>query len=277
MKRTWAKNSIRDRISGSIYPILSILAILILWECLSRFEIVPRFMLPTPGDTVRAFIGDFSLLMAHSKVTLIETLVGTVTGIAIGFFAAVLMDRWAPAYKSMYPLIVLTQTIPAVAIAPLLVLWFGYEMTPKIILIVMITFFPIVIGTLQGFRSADPDAINLMRSMGATRWQIFRHIKFPGALPNFFAGLKITVAYAVVGAVLAEWLGGYAGLGVYMTRVKKSFAYDKMFAVIFLICIISLLLIWLVSVIQKRCMPWEHIDEGNGISERKQRTDEADA
>lgn len=269
MKQRATHNSIGNRFTGNIYPILSILVILILWECLSRFEIVPSFMLPTPGQTIQAFVHDFGLLMAHSKVTLIETLVGTVTGITIGFFSAVLMDRWDPAYKAMYPLIVLTQTIPAVAIAPLLVLWFGYEMTPKIILIVMITYFPIVIGTLEGFRSADPDAINLMRSMGASRWQIFRHIKFPGALPNFFSGLKITVAYAVVGAVLAEWLGGFAGLGVYMTRVKKSFAYDKMFAVIFLICIISLLLIWLVSVLQKRCMPWEQVDE---VSERKARS-----
>ena len=243
--------------TNNIYPIISILVILALWECLSVFEIVPNFMLPSPQQTVMAFVEDFPLLMSHLKVTLVETLVGTVTGISIGFLAAVLMDRWDPAYKAMYPLIVLTQTIPAVAIAPLLVLWFGYEMMPKVILIVLITFFPIVVGVLDGFRSADQDAINLMKSMGASRWQIFRHIKFYSALPNFFSGLRITVAYAVVGAVLAEWLGGFAGLGVYMTRVKKSFAYDKMFAVIFLISIISLLLIWLVNVLQKKCMPWE--------------------
>ena len=242
--------------TSNIYPILSAAAILLLWEFLSVFEIVPNFMLPSPGETVRAFVSDFGLLMSHMKVTLIETLVGTVIGISIGFVSAVLMDRWEPAYKAMYPLIVLTQTIPAVAIAPLLVLWFGYKMTPKIILIVLITFFPIVIGLLDGFRSADQDAINLLRSMGASRRQIFRHIKFPNALPNFFSGLRITVAYAVVGAVLAEWLGGFAGLGVYMTRVKKSFAYDKMFAVIFLISIISLLLIWLVNALEKKCMPW---------------------
>ena len=261
--KTTGKNSGKTtgKISGNIYPILTIVGILILWECLSKFEIVPSFMLPTPWETVMAFVHDFGLLMSHTKVTLIETLVGTLAGITIGFFSAVLMDRWDPAYKAMYPLIVLTQTIPAVAIAPLLVLWFGYEMAPKIILIILITYFPIVIGVLDGFRSADQDAINLMRSMGASRWQIFRHIKFPGALPNFFSGLRITVAYAVVGAVLAEWLGGFAGLGVYMTRVKKSFAYDKMFAVIFLISIISLLLIWLVGVLQKRCMPWERADE----------------
>ncbi|MDO4870069.1 MAG: ABC transporter permease [Bacillota bacterium] len=250
-------------ITNNIYPGLMILAILILWECLSIFEIVPSFMLPTPQDTVMAFIDDFPLLMSHMKVTLIETLVGTVTGICIGFLSACLMDRWDAAYKAMYPLIVITQTIPAVAIAPLLVLWFGYQMMPKVVLIVLITFFPIVIGVLDGFRSADKDAINLLRAMGASRWQIFRHIKFPSALPNFFSGLRITVAYAVVGAVLAEWLGGFAGLGVYMTRVKKSFAYDKMFAVIFLISIISLLLIWLVNVLQKKCMPWDNIEDSS--------------
>ncbi len=248
-------------ITNKIYPGLSLLAILALWEALSLFEIVPSFMLPSPAETVSAFAHDFGLLMSHSKVTLLETLAGTVIGVSIGFAAACLMDRWEPAYKAMYPLIVLTQTIPAVAIAPLLVLWFGYDMTPKIILIVLITFFPIAIGTLEGFRSADQDAINLMRSMGANSRQIFRHIKFPGALPSFFSGLRITIAYAVVGAVLAEWLGGFAGLGVYMTRVKKSFAYDKMFAVIFLISIISLLLIWLVDVLQKKCMPWKYGDD----------------
>lgn len=244
-----------------IYPVLSLLSILAIWEALCFFEVVPGFMLPTPAQTVQAFIGDFPLLMDHLKVTLIETVLGTVMGVSIGFVSAVLMDRWDPAYKAMYPLIVLTQTIPAVAIAPLLVLWFGYKMMPKVVLIVLITFFPIVIGVLDGFRSADRDAINLMRAMGASRWQIFRHIKFPNALPNFFSGLKITVAYSVVGAVLAEWLGGFAGLGVYMTRVRKSFAYDKMFAVIFLISIISLILIGLVNLLQRKCMPWEHLDK----------------
>ena len=250
-----------QKFSSTAYPAMTILAILLLWECLSIFEVVPGYMLPSPQETVAAFVHDFPLLMSHLKVTLIETLVGTLTGISIGFLSACLMDRWDGAYKAMYPLIVLTQTIPAVAIAPLLVLWFGYDMLPKVILIVLITFFPIVVGVLDGFRSADEDAINLMKSMGASRWQIFKHIKFYSALPNFFSGLRITVAYAVVGAVLAEWLGGFAGLGVYMTRVKKSFAYDKMFAVIFLISIISLLLIWLVNVLQKRCMPWERAEE----------------
>ena len=170
---------------------------------------------------------------------------------------AVLMDQFEPLQKACYPLIVLSQTIPTVAIAPLLVLWFGYEMTPKVILIVITTFFPITVGLLNGFQSVDKDSMNLLRAMGAGRWQIFRIVKMPGALSQFFAGLRISASYAVVGAVISEWLGGFQGLGVYMTRVKKAYAFDKMFAVIFLISIISLLLMKGVDLLQKKCMPWE--------------------
>src|SRR5699024_9636551 len=122
---------------------------------------------------------------------------------------------------------------------------FGYEMMPKIILIVIVTFFPVTVSLLEGFRSADQDTIQLLRSMGASQVQIFRYVKFPGALNRFFSSLRIAVSYAVVGAVISEWLGGFEGLGVYMTRVKQAFAFDKMFAVIFLISAISLILMWL--------------------------------
>lgn len=202
-------------------------------------------------------MNDFPLLMSNAKVTLIEAFLGLAVGILIGFFMAVLMDRFDKLYQAFYPLIVLTQTIPTVAIAPLLVLWFGYEMLPKVILIVIVTFFPITVSLLDGFRSADLDTISLMRSMGATKMQIFWYVKFPASLNQFFASLRISVSYAVVGAVISEWLGGFNGLGVYMTRVKKAFSFDKMFAVIFLISAISLILMWLVNVLQKKCMPWE--------------------
>lgn len=130
-------------------------------------------------------------------------------------------------------------------------------MTPKIILIVITTFFPITIGLLTGFRSADPDAVSLLKAMGAGQAQIFFYIKLPGAMSQFFSGLRISASYAVVGAVISEWLGGFGGLGVYMTRVKKAFSFDKMFAVIFLISAISLLLMNGVEILQKLCMPWD--------------------
>ena len=185
-------------------------------------------------------------------------------GVSVGFAAAVLMDSFEVLYKAFYPLLIITQTIPTVAIAPLLVLWFGYEMTPKIILIVISTFFPVTVGLLDGFRSADRDAIGLLRSMGANKVQIFRYIKFPSALPQLFSGLRIAAAYSVVGAVISEWLGGFGGLGVYMTRVRKAYAFDKMFAVIFLISAISLALMALVGFAEKKTMPYRYFDEQNG-------------
>lgn len=230
---------------------------MIVWQAISFLEIVDSFMLPSPVQVVRAFVSEFPTLMGHSVITLAEAFIGLGLGVLLGFLMAVLMDQFEVLYKACYPLIVLTQTIPTVAIAPLLVLWFGYEMAPKVILIVITTFFPLAVGLLNGFKSVDVDSIHLLRAMGAGRWQIFRYIKLPGAMSQFFAGLRISASYAVVGAVISEWLGGFGGLGVYMTRVKKAFSFDKMFAVIFLISIISLLLMKGVDLLQKKCMPWE--------------------
>lgn len=244
-------------ITNKIWSCSAIVFLLILWQAASFFGWVDSFLLPSPISVAKAFVKEFPLLMEHLLVTLAEAFIGLALGVLFGFVMAVLMDRFEALYKAFYPLIVLTQTIPTVAIAPLLVLWFGYEMTPKIVLIVLTTFFPIAVGLLNGFQSADKDSINLLRAMGAGRWQIFQYIKFPGALSQFFAGLRISASYAVVGAVISEWLGGFKGLGVYMTRVKQAFSFDKMFAVIFLISAISLLLMKGVDFLQKKCMPWE--------------------
>lgn len=241
--------------------IAAVAVLLILWQTVCVLGLVPGYMLPSPVEVVRAFAGELPLLWENSLVTLQEAFLGLILGVGVGFLAAVLMDAFEILYKAFYPLLILTQTVPSVAIAPLLVLWFGYGMTPKIILIVISTFFPVAVGLLDGFRSADRDAIGLLRSMGANRLQIFCHIKFPTALPQLFSGLRIAAAYSVVGAVISEWLGGFGGLGVYMTRVKKAFAFDKMFAVIFLISGISLALMALVEFAEKKCMPYRHLQK----------------
>lgn len=222
-------------------------------------QLVPAFMLPSPHMVIKAFIEDFGLLMMHLRITLVEAFVGLGFGILTGFGAAVLMDRYESMRKALYPLLVLTQTIPTIAIAPLLVLWMGYDIAPKVTLIVIVTFFPIAVGLLEGFQSADPDTINLLRAMGAKNAKIFRYVKLPGAMNNFFTSLKISVSYSVVGAVISEWLGGFQGLGVYMTRVRSAYSFEKMFAVIFLISIISLFLMWIVNIVRKKCMPWEQV------------------
>lgn len=255
------KRKSQNIINHKIWPLLTIGALWGIWQFVSGTGMVEKYLLPSPLDVAAAFVSDFPLLMENAKVTLIEAFLGLGVGIVVGFFIAVLMDRFEKVYQALYPLVVLTQTIPTVAIAPLLVLWFGYEMLPKIILVVVATFFPITVSLLNGFRAADNDTIHLMRSMGASKMQIFWYVKFPGSLEQFFASLRISVSYAVVGAVISEWLGGFNGLGVYMTRVKKSFSFDKMFAVIFLISVISLLLMKGVDILQRRCMPWKEKTE----------------
>ena len=247
----------------NIPAICAVTALLLIWQLICMTELIPSYMLPSPVKVLQAFVSELPLLWENSLITLQEAFIGLLLGVTVGFLVAVLMDTFDILYKAFYPLLIITQTIPSVAIAPLLVLWFGYEMTPKIILIVISTFFPVAVGLLDGFRSADKDTIGLLRSMGANRWQIFHHIKFPSSLPQFFSGLKIAAAYSVVGAVISEWLGGFGGLGVYMTRVKKAFAFDKMFAVIFLISAISLLLMVLVELAEKKCMPYRHLDKEN--------------
>lgn len=245
--------SITDKLS----PLFLLAAVLIVWQAVVSFGVVPNFMLPSPVQVVQAFVDDFPALMLNASTSLQETFWGMLIAVAMAFGSAFLMDRFQLVKKSLYPILILTQTIPSVAIAPLLVLWLGYDMTPKIVLVIVSCYFPIAVGLLNGFSSADPDVINLMRTMGSSRWQIFCHVKIPSALNNFFSGLRISVSYSVIGAVVAEWLGGNSGLGVYMTHMRKSYAYDRMFAVIFLVSVISLLLMKLVDVLQRVCMPWE--------------------
>lgn len=249
---------LRSITSNKLPALAAIILLLTAWQLICTFELVPGYMLPSPLEVIKAFISERNLLFENSVITLKEAFSGLLLGVATGFIFAVLMDSFEMFYRAFYPIMVITQTVPSVATAPLLVLWFGYEMTPKIILIVLTTFFPVAVGLLEGFRSADKDAIGLMRSMGATKRQIFRYIKLPSALPQFFSALRIAAAYSVVGAVISEWLGGFGGLGVYMTRVKKAFAFDKMFAVIFLISTISLVLTALVNSSEKKVMPYRN-------------------
>ena len=255
--------------SRSVLPALCAVALLLIfWQGLCMTGLVPAYMLPSPLDVVGALVKERALLWEHSVITLKEAAIGLVVGVVIGVAFAALMDSFELLYKAVYPILVMTQTIPSVAIAPLLVLWFGYEMTPKIILVVLATFFPVTVGGLEGFRSADQDAIALLMSMGAGKWKIFRYLKAPSALPQFFSGLRIAAAYSVVGAVISEWLGGFGGLGVYMTRVKKAFAFDKMFAVILLISALSLLLMRLVDAAERVCMPYRFLNQS--VPERKE-------
>lgn len=252
----------RSRSITSKLPALAALAMVAaIWLGVSEGGLVPEFMLPSPVRVWRALVGDFPVLMANARVTLLEAALGLAIGIAVALALATLMHRVRLLYRAIYPLLVITQTIPTIAIAPLLVLWMGFGMAPKVTLVALTTFFPIAVSLLDGYAATDKAAASLLRSMGASRWQIFRHLEFPSALSHFFSGLRVSVSYAVVGAVISEWLGGFEGLGVYMTRVKKAYAFDKMFAVIIVIVVVSLLLMLLVTVLRRLAMPWERYEK----------------
>ena len=244
----------KSGLSGILIPIGTIVAILIIWQVAHSAGLLPEYMLPSPVQVFQAFIDDFPLLLSHAGTTLYEAFAGLGIAITLALLISALMDRFDFLYKALNPILVLTQTIPTVAIAPLLVLWMGYETAPKITLVVIAGFFPMVVNMINGYKAVDPDEIRLMKAMGATPWQIYFHVKLPGSMSFFFSGLYIAMSYAIVGAVISEWLGGFSGLGVYMTRVKKSFSYDKMFAVIFLISIISLLLLKIIQTLRKRVL-----------------------
>ena len=250
-----------EKIRGGLPAVTALVIIVAVWQILCTTGVIPAFMLPSPAAVIRALVTDFPTIFYHARISLTESLIGLGLGILLAFLMATVMDRFMLMNRAFYPLLIITQTIPTIAIAPILVLWMGFGMAPKIALVVITTFFPIAVGLLDGYRSVDEDAVNLLRAMGASRRQIFRHAKVPASLGHFFSGLKISASYAVVGAVVSEWLGGFEGLGVYMTRVKKAYAFDKMFAVIVVIIVISLLLMLLVNVIRNLVMPWEKVQE----------------
>ncbi|WP_414733384.1 ABC transporter permease [Acetobacterium carbinolicum] len=250
-----------QNISDKLIPIIFILAILILWELVVNLGVVERYTLPSPSDIVNALIVNGSDIMMHTGVTFFEGMTGLLAAVFLALIMAVAMDQFPMVKKAIYPVLVISQTVPIIVIAPLLAMWFGFGIAPKIFVVVLVCFFPITVNLIEGLQSVDGELINLVRSMGATKGQIFAKIKFPSALPYFFSGLKIAATYSIMGAVIGEWLGGKAGLGVYMLRARHAFALDLVFASIVVIVILSIILFYGIAGIQRVLMPWEKLKE----------------
>lgn len=261
-----------SKVKRIMVPSVATLILLALWELVVRVGIVPSFILPMPSQVLSVLIADAPLLVEHSAITLAEAALGLVFGVVAGFLLAVVMDRITLVRLALQPLVTISQTIPSVAVAPLLVLWLGYGLAPKVVLVALGTFFPVAVSLLDGFRSVDPDLIDLLHTMQASDLQIFLRVRLPSALGPLFSGLRISATYAIVGAVVAEWLGGFAGLGVYMTRVRKSFSYDRMFAAIIVITTCSLALMGAISALKHLCMPWERREQSASKSDGSRRS-----
>jgi len=237
-------------------PAILIVLLLALWQLAARVLEIQPWLLPAPTQIMRAAVDARSLLGQHIRQTAAETVLGFALALAVGLGLGMLIDISPLLRDALYPLLVISQTIPTIAIAPLLVIWFGYGILPKVIVVGLICFFPIVVNTADGLRSVDPDLIALLRTMGASPRDIFFKVRLPGAMPAIFTGVKIGVTYSVVGAILGEWVGGSSGLGIFMLRATNSFRTDWVFVAIAITALLSIILFALVALVERLALPW---------------------
>lgn len=244
-------------IKGNLPAIALLAAIISLWELICRAAQVPEFILPAPSSIITALIENRLLLLEHTAVTLSAVGGGLVLAIIAALLIAVAMDRWKLLKGALYPLLVISQSVPIFALAPLLLIWFGAGLLPKIFIVTLVCFFPLAVNLVEGFSQVDADALELMQVMKADQFMIMRSVQLPSTLPYFFSGLKIAVTYSVLGAIIGEWLAARAGLGLFMLRSMHSFRTTSLFASIVVVVVLSLALFKLVELAAWLAMPWQ--------------------
>lgn len=228
------------------------------WYLVTLRSGLEAFVLPSPGQVLLAAWETRVRLQGAIGTTMLETILGLVVALVLGVAIAAAMDLFSIVRRALYPILIASQTVQILAIAPLLIIWFGFGLLPKVIIVVLICFFPLAVSTADGLASADPDLIALFRAMGASRGQIWRIVRLPSALPAFFSGLRIAVTYSVVGATIGEWVGGSQGLGLYMLRSKNALATDQVFVAIVITTGISIGLFALIYFIERSVLPWHY-------------------
>jgi NitT/TauT family transport system permease protein/putative hydroxymethylpyrimidine transport system permease protein len=244
-------------------PLALIVGLLAAWELLARWDLaadalnIQSFLLPPPSEIAEALWRDRRLLAEDAWVTLTEVVLGFCLAAAVGVGFAVLIHLSETARRAVYPLLVGSQTIPIIAIAPVLVVWFGFGIGPKLAIVALICFFPITVNTLDGLRSVDPDLVKMMRTLGADRAQILRWAEAPSALPYAFSGAKIAVAVAVIGAVFGEWAGSDEGLGHLMQLASAQLLTARLFAAIVVLSVMAIGLFALLSLLERLVITWK--------------------
>jgi ABC-type nitrate/sulfonate/bicarbonate transport system permease component len=231
------------------------------WEGYVRLFAVPKWLLPAPSVIAVTLMASRELLFDHTLVTLLEVVVGFGLSLLCGVLLACGIAFSRTLERALYPFVIASQTVPIIVIAPLLLIWVGYGLTPKVIVVALIAFFPIVVNTVDGLKSVDPDAVNLLRTMGASRWQIFVKVQVPSSLPLLFSGTRVAMAVSVIGAVIGEWVGSSQGLGYLMIRSKPQFLTERIFAAIVILSAMGVALFVLVGVVEKLTIPWWHNEQ----------------
>ncbi|MCH7802682.1 MAG: ABC transporter permease [Acidobacteria bacterium] len=245
----------RNRTRNLVPPLMVMVGVVGFWETLVWSFHMPTYILPAPSQIFLGLINDLGLLWVHAQVTTIEILVGFVMSLAIGVPCAILIVYSKPLESALYPLLVFSQIVPKIAVAPLFLIWFGFGWAPKILLVVLISIFPIIINTITGLKSVDPQAILMIRSMNASPVKIFCKVTFPSALPSLFGGLKIAITLAVIGAVVAEWVASERGLGYLLLSAGANFQSVLLFEALTVVTLIGALLFFLIDVLERRFVP----------------------
>lgn len=231
--------------------------IIVIWEWLVQSGKVPSFILPAPSSVIRSIVENReSLFQEHLLATVKEVAIGFFIAAAGGIGLSILMYFSKALEKMIYPVVLISQTIPIIALSPVFVLWFGYTIWSKVAVTVLIAFFPIVVGMCDGLKNSDPEYDELLQSMGASKWQRFMKVKLPMALPSLFSGLKLAIVFSVVGATIGEWLGASVGLGYYSRRMSGNLNAEGVFAAVFLLSVLGMVLFFVVTLLQKWMLKW---------------------
>jgi NitT/TauT family transport system permease protein len=246
----------RRRYPDWIYPIVAVLLMLVVWHLAVVIFEMPPYLLPKPANVLLRTVSEIRYLAAHSLVTTYETLGGFALSVIIGIPLAMLIVASPMLDRALMPLLVLSQTFPKVAIAPLLIIWFGLGLLPKLLIGFLVAFFPVVISTVVGLRSTEAEMIELARSMRVSAFKMFWMFRFPNALPNVFAGLKVAIAFAVVGAVIGEWVGSTEGLGYLLLKANADLDAEFLFAILLMLMLIGIVLYYAVELLERMLIPW---------------------
>jgi putative hydroxymethylpyrimidine transport system permease protein len=244
------------RIAHIMPPIIFMTVLLCTWEAIVRGFHIPRWLLPAPSLIGLSLIELRTILLPHCVRTLHEALLGLGLAVLLGVLIGVLVHHFRLVRKSIYPFLVVSQTIPIIVLAPLLVIWLGYGFAPKLVVSLLACFFPIAVNTVDGLDRTEPEMLDLLSSMGCSKWKTFQMVKLPQAAPFILSGVRVSATYAVMAAVVGEWMGSDKGLGVFIMRSFNSYMTDRVFVGILLISVFSIALFLLVDVLERILIPW---------------------
>ncbi|MER7072156.1 ABC transporter permease [Terrabacter sp. NPDC000476] len=251
---------------GSWRPVAFALVAFVAWWATTTTGLLPPYLVPSPGETWSAFADNLGYFASNTWVTVVETVIGFAIAVVVGEAVAVAMVYSPSLERTIYPVVLFAQVIPKIAIAPLFVVWLGFGMGPKIIVAVLMAFFPIVISGLAGLRDVDPEVLELTSTMGAGRARVFRKIRFPASLPQLFSGLKVAATLAVTGAVVGEFVGANSGLGYVILQANGNVDTASLFVALILMSIVGVLMFAAIQLVERLVIPWHASQRGLGSS-----------